>query len=109
MAMEEATKTLARSILTTKMLRLQMEYMGTRKTHITLHAVPMYIIEEHLGAFFSSYGSVVRVSSIKSKSGITIIDFEVLVTLTWPKFNEVPNIMTCGSRNIFVVVEGHCP
>lgn len=105
---KEVAKTLAGNTLTTKTMRLQTEYMDTQKTRITLHWVPMYITEDHLGAFFAEYAPVDEVSSIKSKSGIFTGDFEVLVTLTRPKFNEVPNIITCGGRNIFVVVEGRC-
>lgn len=52
LATEEMAKTLVGSILTTKMLRLQTEYMSTWKTCITLHELPMYITEDHLGAFF---------------------------------------------------------
>lgn len=60
-------------------------------------------------AFFSSYGPVEWVFSIKNKLGIATSDFEVLVTLTQPKINEVPNIITCSGGNIFVVVESYCP
>lgn len=50
LAMEEAMKTLAGSILTMKMLRqLQMKYMGTQKTCITLHGVTMYITGPFVG------------------------------------------------------------
>lgn len=57
------------------------------------------------GAYFSSYRLLKWVYSIKSKSGITTSDVEVLETLIRPKFNEVPNIITCCGRNTFVVVE----
>lgn len=79
--------------------------MGTRKTQLTLYGVPIFISEDHLGAFFSDYGPVKGVSSIKSKMGIATSDYE-MVTLTLPKFNEVPNIIICGGQNIYVVVEG---
>lgn len=46
---EEAAKALSSSILTTKSLRLQIKYMGTRKTWITLYGVPMYTTDGHLG------------------------------------------------------------
>lgn len=106
LASEEAAKALAGSTLTTKMLRLQTKYMGTWKTCITLHRVPMYITEDHLGAFFSSFGPVEGLILIKGKSGIATSDFEVLVTLTRPKFNNVPNVITCVGRNIYIIVEG---
>lgn len=56
LATEEAAKILAGNKLTTKMLRLQTKYMGTRKTRITLHGVLMYITNNLLAAYFSSYG-----------------------------------------------------
>lgn len=71
---EEAAKALAGNALTTKSIRLQTEYMGTRKTRITLHGVPMYITEDHLGTYFSSYGLVDGVSAAKGKSGLTTSD-----------------------------------
>lgn len=61
---EEAVK-LTGSILTTKSLRMQTEYMGTRKTKITLHRMPMDITDDHLGAYFSQYEPVGNVSPVK--------------------------------------------
>lgn len=55
LATEEAVEALAGNVLTTKTLRLKTEYMGTRKTRITLHGVLMYISEDHLVAFFSDF------------------------------------------------------
>lgn len=39
LANEEEAKKLAGSILTTKTVRMQTEYMGTRKTRVTVHGV----------------------------------------------------------------------
>lgn len=39
--------------------------MGTRKLQIMLHGVPLYITEDHLGAFFSDYGPVEWVSEVR--------------------------------------------
>lgn len=55
LASEEA-KTLAGSILTTKSVRMKEEYMGTRRTKITLHGMPMDAAEDQSGAFFAKYG-----------------------------------------------------
>lgn len=52
---------------------------------------------------------MMEVTSIKSKSDIATSDFEVMVTLTQPKFNEITIVITCGSRNIFIVAEGNHP
>lgn len=73
LATEESAMALASNILTIKSLHLQIEYMGTWKTQITLHGVPMYIT----GDFFSDYRPVEEVSSIKSRAGITTSNFEV--------------------------------
>lgn len=48
---EEAAKKLAESILIAKSVRLQTEYMDTRKTRVTLHGVAMDISKDHLVAF----------------------------------------------------------
>lgn len=60
---------LAGSILTAKLVKLQAEYLGTRKTKMTLHGVPLYISDNYLGFFFAKFGEVSSVSSIKSKAG----------------------------------------
>lgn len=101
----EAPKTFSRGILTSKTLRFQTEHMGTQKNtdYFTWGA---YVYHwQPFGAYFSSYRLLKWVYSIKSKSGITTSDVEVLETLIRPKFNEVPNIITCCGRNTFVVVE----
>lgn len=70
------------------------------------------ITEDHLGGaggFFSVYGPVQEVSTVKSKSSIVNSDMEFMVTLTRKRFNEVPKVITCGGQNICVVVEGSCP
>lgn len=56
------------------------EYMGTRKTWITLYWVPMYITEEYLGAFFSDYGPMEGVFPIRSKAGTVTSAFEIMMT-----------------------------
>lgn len=45
----ELAKELAGTILTTKLVGIQTEYMGTLKTKITLPGVPMDISEDPLG------------------------------------------------------------
>lgn len=39
-----------------------------------------------------------------TKSGIATSLFEILLTLTLPKFNEVTNVITCGGLGILLVV-----
>lgn len=80
-ATEQEAKQLARSILKSKAVRLQTEYMGTRKSKITIHRVPIDISKDRMGAFFSKYGQVDDVSTVISKSSIVIGDFVLQVTL----------------------------
>lgn len=93
--------------LITKSVRLQMEYMGTRRTKVTLHREPLYITENHFGFFFAKFREVVDISSVKSKVGIATGDFEVTVTLTKKNFMDIPNVLICGSRPIYVVEGCH--
>lgn len=46
---------LAGNVLTTKCFRLQTENMGTKKTRIALHGLPMSITEDYLGVFFLTF------------------------------------------------------
>lgn len=73
LAMEATAKALAGNMLTAKSQKLQTKYMGTRKTRITWHEVPMFI-----WGFFADYGLVKEVSSLKSKTGITTSEFEIM-------------------------------
>lgn len=68
---EDAAILLEGSILTMKTARLQTEYMGQRKTKVTLHGVPAFISENHLGFFFSKFEEVAEVMAVKSKSKIS--------------------------------------
>lgn len=47
---------MAGSVLTTKYIRLQTEYMGTRKTRIRVHGVAVDISEDRMGAGFNKFG-----------------------------------------------------
>lgn len=70
MASEEEARKLAGTVLTSKILWLQTEYMGTRRTNVTVHGVPIDISEDHLGAFFAQYGKIEKVATVMSKAGI---------------------------------------
>lgn len=48
----QQAKNLAESVLNTKALRLQTEYMGTRRTKVTIHGVPVDICEDRIGGLF---------------------------------------------------------
>lgn len=63
---EENARMLAGNVLTSKSVRLQTEYMGTRKTKMTLHGVAMDITDERLADFYSQFGDV---SAVDGKTG----------------------------------------
>lgn len=69
----------------------------------------MYITEDHLGAYFSNYGMVDDGSAVKGKSCIGTGDVDIMVTLFRKNFIDIPNVLTCGGRNIYVVVKGRRP
>lgn len=71
LATEQEAKQLAGSSLTMKTLRLQIEYMSTRRTIVMLHGVTVDITEDRMGAFFAEYEKVDEVSKVISKTGIS--------------------------------------
>lgn len=78
---EDAAILLAGSILTMKIVRLQTDYMGQRKTKVTLHGVPVFISENHLGFFFSKFEEVAEVMAVKSKTDIATGDVKIILTV----------------------------
>lgn len=86
-----------------------MEYMGTQRTRIIVHGMPIDICEDHMGAFFSSYGQVEEVTFITSKSGITTGNIVLEVTLTHQAFGNIANILMCRKKWMLVVVEATDP
>lgn len=83
--MENKPKKLVRRILTTKSVKLQTVYLGTRKIRITLHGVALDISEDYLGAFFAQYGQAAKVTPAKGRMGISTEDVAIQVTLTRKK------------------------
>ena len=109
LANKEEAQALAGLILATKTLRIQTEYMGTRKTKITLHGVPWLLEPKHMASYFACHGLVDKAYVIRRRSGLGSTDMEVLVTMNRQEYRDVPNIIMCGSHKIFVVVEGRRP
>lgn len=97
LATENSAKFLAGNILTTKYVRLQTEYMGTRKTRVTLHGVSLFITGDHLEFFFVKFGKVNDVSAVKSKAGITG-DVKIMMTINRRIFMDIPNVLNCGAN-----------
>lgn len=48
-------------------------------------------------------------STVKCKVAIATGDVEVLLTMNRKNFMEMPDILTCGRRYIYMVVEGRSP
>lgn len=103
---EKAAKSLAGNLLITKSVKLQTKYMGQRKTKVSLDRVPLIISEDYLGFFFFQFGEVVNVSVVKGKSGIATGDIKILVTVDRKYVINIPNVLICGGRPIYVVIEG---
>lgn len=82
---------LAGSILTTKSVKLQMEYLGTWKTKIMLPGVTFDISEEHLEAFLH-IADVRIVISAMSKADIAARDVFLQVTMPCKCFMDISNI-----------------
>lgn len=63
---EDAAKSAAGRILTTKSVRLQRDYVGSRERKVILHGMSLYISLEHLFffSFFSEFGEVASVSTV---------------------------------------------
>lgn len=53
---EVEAKKIAGTVLKAKSVRLVTEYMGARKTRVTLHGVPLDISEDRLGDSFAQCG-----------------------------------------------------
>lgn len=98
LVIEYAPKSLTGSILTTKLVNMETEYMRTKKTKVILYGVPLYISEDLLGHFFAKFGEFADVSSIRSKTGIATGDVEIMVTLTGKVFIEIPSVLICRGR-----------
>lgn len=99
-------KQLTGTILTTKNLRLQTEYMGTRRTKVSVHEVPVDIKEDRMAAIFDKYGEVEEMLSVFSKAGFSTGDIVLEVSLTRKTFADILNVLIIW---MLVVVEGRLP
>lgn len=81
-----------------------MQYIGTRKTRVSLHGMPMRITKDRLRDFSSKFGQVGDVPVVICKAGIATGNFVLQVTTF-----DIPDILTCRGRIIFVIVEGRRP
>lgn len=81
LAIEEEAKQLAGSLLISKSVWFQTEYMGTWRTRVTVHRVPANITEDQLSTYFSKFGLVEDISPIMDKADIATMDFVLQVTM----------------------------
>lgn len=68
---EEETRAVAGNIRI-KPVMMQTEYVGTRRTRIIFHRTLISIEEYHVRAFFTKYGQLEEVSSVKSKVALPL-------------------------------------
>lgn len=81
LATEDQVKALADCILTTNLVRLQTEYLGTRQSKVTLHSVPLFKTEYDLDFFFSKFRDVSEVASTD--------DIEIAIKLNRKRIIEI--------------------
>ncbi|CAE1280356.1 unnamed protein product [Acanthosepion pharaonis] len=106
---EEAAKQLAGTTLTTTSVHLQTEYMGTRRTKVTVHGVLVAINRDQLGDIFARYSEVEDILATISKAGIATGDFFIQVILTLKSFRKIPQHVDVPDKMIPVVVESRRP
>ena len=105
---EEAAKVWAGDH-TTQLYRLQPEYMGKRRTTITIHNVPHEATEREIGAFFSFYGDVEEVCQHVGKTGLRFGDYTLKLSVTQEKYFKLPDTVRCDGRELQVAVAGRVP
>ena len=94
----------------TKHLRLHPEYMGRRKTQVTVHNVPFDISDDHLGGFFSQYGDVDEVSPVVRAKGFKDGDYTIIISVDKKQFLALPDtIQYDEDTQLSVLVRGRIP
>lgn len=79
---KEEARSLAGSILTTKSVRMQIEYMGIRRIKITLYGMTMDVEEDLVRLFFTNYGQVEE-------------DIILQLTTSHKCFLKIPDTLIC--------------
>lgn len=83
--------------------------MGTRKTKVRVHGMPVDITEYRMGTFFAQYEQIEEVSAVISKASIASGDFVLQITLTRRSIADIPNILMYREKRMLLVVEGRRP
>ena len=105
---EQATKVVSCNI-TTKLFRLQPEYLGTRRIRVTVCNVPDFITGEVLAAFLSAYERVEEINLLMPAAGTAYGDYVFRLCLTREGFHVIPETIISRERQMMVVVEGRRP
>ena len=106
---EEQAAKAAESDIITKNFRLQPEYKGTRRLRVTVCNVPAIITGEVLAAYLSAFGQVEECNLLRSPAGTAYGDNAFRLCLTRDGFKAIPETLTCGDRQMIVLVEGRRP
>ena len=106
---EDQAAKLAANNITTTYFRLQPEYRGTRRLHVTICNVPAHITGEVLAAYLSSYGQVEEYNLLRSPAGTAYGDYAFRLCLTRDGFKAIPETLISGDRQMIVMVEGRRP
>lgn len=99
----------AESTLDTKSIRLQTEYIRTRRTQITVLGVSVDISVHRLPAYFEQYGEVETLLASVSKAEIATGEFVLYRTLTRKNFGEILNTLICLERIMLLIVAERHP
>ena len=106
---EDQAAKLAANNITTRCLRLQPEYRGTRRLNVTICNVPASFTGEVFTAYLSSYGQVEEYNLLRSPAGTAYGDYAFRMCLTRDGFKAIPEILISGDRQMIVMVEGRRP
>ena len=106
---EDQAAKLAANNITTKYFRLQPEYRGTRRLHVTICNAPADITGEVLAAYLSSYGQAEEYNLLRSPAATAYGDYAFRLCLTRDDFKAIPETLITGDRQMIVMVEGLRP
>ena len=105
---EQAAKAAATNIMT-KNFRLQPEYKGTRRLHVTICNIPAYITGDFLASYLSPYGKVEEINLLRSPAGTAYGDYMFRLCLKRDGFKAIPENLISGDRQMMLTVEGKRP
>jgi len=95
---------LTKKHLEVKDMILRVEYLGRRKTTVTIYEVPSYLIDENLAGYFMKYGDLVAARHDGMRGEWS---FDIMLSKT--AFDSVPNFLDLEGRRLSVIVTGRKP